>query len=82
MRTVPRHITICSRLTHGAVPRETSATEEPAASTSPRASAGHHPLNTSADGGGEAPSVLLVDGPPGTPFMWHRVLPVLRSRGV
>ncbi len=42
----------------------------------------HHPSNTSADGGAEAPSVLLLDGPPGTPFMWHRVLPVLRSRGV
>jgi pimeloyl-ACP methyl ester carboxylesterase len=42
----------------------------------------HHPSNTSAAGGGEAPSVLLLDGPPETPFMWHRVLPVLRSRGV
>ena len=42
----------------------------------------HHPSTTSADGGEEAPSVLLLDGPPGTPFMWHRVLPVLRSRGV
>jgi 2-succinyl-6-hydroxy-2,4-cyclohexadiene-1-carboxylate synthase len=99
MRTIPRHVTICPRHTRGAVPLETSATEEPAASTSPRASAGtakergplpsafaapvliHHPSNTSADGG-EAPSVLLLDGPPGTPFMWHRVLPVLRSRGV
>jgi pimeloyl-ACP methyl ester carboxylesterase len=100
MRTVPRHITICPRHTCGAVPGETSATEEPAASTSPRASAGtakergplpsafaapvliHHSSNTSVDDGGEAPSVLLLDGPPGTPFMWHRVLPVLRKRGV
>jgi pimeloyl-ACP methyl ester carboxylesterase len=31
---------------------------------------------------GEAPNVLLLDGPFGTPFMWHRVMPVLRSRGV
>jgi pimeloyl-ACP methyl ester carboxylesterase len=35
-----------------------------------------------ADADADAPSVLLLDGPPGTPFMWHRVLPVLRSRGV
>jgi pimeloyl-ACP methyl ester carboxylesterase len=42
----------------------------------------HHPSNTSADGGGETPSVLLLEGPPGTPFIWHQVLPVLRSRGV
>ncbi len=100
MRTIPRHVTICPRHTRGAVPRETSATEEPAASTSPRASAGtakergplpsafaapvliHHPSNTSTDDAGEAPSVLLLDGPPGTPFMWHQVLPVLRSRGM
>jgi pimeloyl-ACP methyl ester carboxylesterase len=100
MRTIPHHVRICPRHTHGAVPLETSATEGPAASTSPCSSAGtakergplpsafavpvliHHPSNTSADGGEEAPSVLLLDGPPGTPFMWHRVLPVLRSRGV
>jgi pimeloyl-ACP methyl ester carboxylesterase len=41
----------------------------------------HHPSTTSADGG-ETPSVLLLEGPPGTPFIWHQVLPVLRSRGV
>jgi pimeloyl-ACP methyl ester carboxylesterase len=100
MRTIPHRVPIFPRRTRGAVPLETSATEEPAASTSPCSSAGtakdcgplpsafaapvliHHPSNTSADGGGEAPSVLLLDGPPGTPFMWHRVLPVLRSRGV
>jgi pimeloyl-ACP methyl ester carboxylesterase len=28
------------------------------------------------------PGVLLLDGPPGTPFVWHRVLPLLRRRGV
>lgn len=100
MPTIPHRVPIFPRHTRGAVPLETSATEEPAASTSPCSSAGtakergplpsafaapvliHHPSNTSADGGGEAPSVLLLDGPPGTPFMWHRVLPVLRSRGV
>jgi pimeloyl-ACP methyl ester carboxylesterase len=99
MRTIPRHVPI-PRHTRGAVPLETSATEEPAASPSPCSSAGtakergplpsafaepvliHHLSSTSADGGGEAPSVILLDGPPGTPFMWHRVLPVLRSRGV
>jgi pimeloyl-ACP methyl ester carboxylesterase len=42
----------------------------------------HHPSNTPADGGGETPSVLLLEGPPGTPFIWHQVLPVLRSRGL
>lgn len=42
----------------------------------------HHPSNTSADDGRDAPSVLLLDGPPETPFIWHRVLPQLCSRGV
>jgi pimeloyl-ACP methyl ester carboxylesterase len=100
MRIIPHRVPIFPRHTLGAVPLETSATEGPAASTSPCSSAGtarergplpsafaapvliHHPSNTSADGGEEAPSVLLLDGPPGTPFMWHRVLPVLRRRGV
>ncbi|MDP9091373.1 MAG: alpha/beta hydrolase [Actinomycetota bacterium] len=31
---------------------------------------------------GQSPSVVLLDGPPGTPFIWHHVLPVLRSRGL
>lgn len=31
---------------------------------------------------GRSPSVVLLDGPPGTAFMWHHVLPVLRSRGL
>jgi pimeloyl-ACP methyl ester carboxylesterase len=100
MRTIPRRVPISPRHAPGAVPLEASATEGPAASTSPCSSAGasrdcrprppafaapvliHHPSNTSADGGEEAPSVILLDDPPGTPFMWHRVLPVLRSRGV
>jgi pimeloyl-ACP methyl ester carboxylesterase len=100
MRTIPHHVPIFPRHTHGAVPLETSATEGPVASTSPCSSAGtardcgplppafaapvliHHPSNTSADGSGGAPTVLLLDGPPGTPSMWHRVLPVLHSRGV
>jgi pimeloyl-ACP methyl ester carboxylesterase len=100
MRTNPHRIPNFARHTHGAAPQEPSATEGPAASTSPCSSAGtardcgplppafaapaliHHPSNTSAAAGGETPSVLLLDGPPETPFMWHRVLPVLRSRGV
>jgi len=100
MRIIARRVPISPRYTPGAVPLEASATEGPAASTSPCSSAGaardcgplpsafaapvliHHPSTTSADGGEEAPSVLLLDDPPGTPFMWHRVLPVLRSRGV
>jgi pimeloyl-ACP methyl ester carboxylesterase len=100
MPTIPHRVPIFPRHTHGAAPLETSATERPAASTSPCSSAGtardcgplppafaapaliHHPSNTAADGGAEAPGVLLLDGPPETPFIWHRVLPVLRSRGV
>jgi pimeloyl-ACP methyl ester carboxylesterase len=31
---------------------------------------------------GQPPSVILLDGPPGTPFVWHRVLPLLRSSGL
>ncbi len=100
MRIIPRRVPISPRHAPGAVPLEASATEGPAASTPPCASAGtarergplpsafaapvltHDPSNTSADGGEEMPSVLLLDGPSGSPFMWHRVLPVLRSRGV
>jgi pimeloyl-ACP methyl ester carboxylesterase len=60
-----------------------SATGGAAGATSTRASTHHSsemPFEEFADG--RTPSVVLLDGPPGTPFMWHHVLPVLRSRGL
>ena len=42
----------------------------------------HTPNPAAEFGDAGTPGVLLLDGPPGTPFVWHRVLPALRSRGV
>jgi pimeloyl-ACP methyl ester carboxylesterase len=43
----------------------------------------HHTSNAAAeDSAAGTPGVLLLNGPPGTPFIWYRVLPVLRSRGL
>jgi magnesium chelatase accessory protein len=82
MRATPHHVRFRPGRIGHAVRSETSATEGSAASAPSWSGAIGQPSTTSADSGDEAPAVLLLDGPPGTPSIWHWVQPVLRSRGV
>jgi pimeloyl-ACP methyl ester carboxylesterase len=82
MRTTPHHVRFRPDRIGHAVRSDSSAPERLAASAAPWSGATGQPSDTSADSGEGAPAVLLLDGPPGTPSIWHWVLPVLRSRGV